>query len=320
MPDINPADYLPGTLIHNHPDWKYHAAPGLSSSAVKCFVNKSPRHYQYFYLDQLGAKRETESMQLGTLVHCLVLEPDTFEQRYEREIQADDYGSVINTVPEMRDYCRQHGLATVGLKQELVQRILEHDPNALVWDVMKSRQRQGKCRIVSAELWDKARWMRDSVFSNATAASLLCDGHPEVSVWGNYRGELVKCRCDWLREDGASLDLKTCQNASPDKFARDVANFGYGLQEVHYVNTLNSSGHPCELFAFVAVESEPPYLTQVYTLDNISRQLCRNRYDRALDELNEYRLRNQWPGYGSDDEVLELSLPAWHRKQLETAA
>lgn len=320
MPDINPADYQPGTLIHNHPDSKYHAAPGLSSSAIKCFVNRSPRHYQYFYLEKLGEKRETEAMLLGTLVHCLVLEPDTFEQRYERAIQADDYDNLLKTVPELRNYCLKHGLANVGLKQELVQRIMEHKPDAPVWEVMQQRQRQSKRKIVSAELWDKARWMRDSVYSNATAASLLCDGHPEVSVWGSYRRELVKCRCDWLRDDGACLDLKTCKDASPDRFGKDIATLGYGLQEVHYVNTLNTSGRRCDLFAFIAVESEPPYLTQAYTLDDTSRQLCRDRYDRALDDLAEYRRLNQWPGYGSDDEVLELSLPFWHRKQLEAAA
>ena len=44
--DVNPSDYPAGTVIHNHPDWKYHAAPGLSSSALKTFVKQSPRHYQ----------------------------------------------------------------------------------------------------------------------------------------------------------------------------------------------------------------------------------------------------------------------------------
>ena len=319
MPDINPADYQPGTVIHNHHDYKYHAAPGLSSTAVKCFVNQSPQHYKYFYLDKLGEKRETDALLLGTLVHCLVLEPDKFEQRYERALQAGEYDNVIKTVPEMRNYCREKGIASVGLKQELVQRIIEHQPDAPVWDVMQSRQRQSKRRTVNAEMWDRAHRMRDSVCNNHAAANLLCDGSPEVSVWGSYHDELVKCRGDWLRKDGVCIDLKTCSCASRDKFGRDCANFGYGLQQVHYMNTLNSAGLTCELFAFVAVESEPPYLSQVYMLDDYSRQVCHDRYDRALDQLAECRRTNRWPGY-SPDGVSELVMPPWYRKQLEQAA
>ena len=317
---VNPSDYPAGTTIHNHPDWKYHAAPGLSSSAIKCFVKQSPRHYQWRYVLQQAGRKETDAMLLGTLVHCLVLEGGQFESRYEQELKPEDYPDAMRTVPELKKYCEKHKLPTTGVKQELVQRIIGHNPAAQVWDTLVNRRRQSRKQVVKPELWDKARYMRDGVLANEEAADLLEMGEPELSVWGQHEptGQLVKCRADWFRLDGICADLKTCACSSPSEFARDCAKFGYDLQEVHYTTTLNSAGKHCNLFAFIAVESEPPYLCQVYQLDNRSIELATARYEKAMQDLKECKALNQWPGYA--DTVSTIALPGWHLKQLEAVA
>lgn len=318
---INPSDYPPGTIIRNHPDWKYHAAPGLSSSAVKTFVKQSPRHYYLRYVLQEAERKESDAMLLGTLVHCLVLEGEQFESRYEQELSAGEYPDAMKTVPDLKKYCEQHQLATTGVKQELVQRILDYDTEAPVWDVMLNRQRQSKKRIVKAELWDKARRMRDGVLDNEDAVELLRQGEPELSVWGEHEatGQLLKCRADWFRTDGICADLKTCACSSPEQFAKDCAKFGYDLQQVHYTTTLNSTETcHCNLFAFIAVESEPPYLCQVYELDSRSIELATLRYEKALKDLEACKTFDEWPGYA--ETVSTLSLPVWHLKQMERAA
>lgn len=316
MATINPSDYVPNTVIHHHPDWKYHAAPGLSSSAVKCFVNQSPQHYYQRYVIQKFHRKETDAMLLGTLVHCLVLEGGQFESRYEQELNLEDHPDALRTVHDLKRYCEQHGLATGGVKQELVQRILEHDRNAPVWDVFLNRQRERRKRIVKAAMWDKARYMRDGVLSNGDAAEILRVGEPELSAWGEHEatGQLIKCRADWFRPDGICADLKTCPCSSPHEFARDCAKFGYGLQEVHYTTTLNSAGQNCNLFAFIVVESEPPFLCQVYQLDKRSREYYQRRYDTALNDIEECNFSGNWPGYAKP--ISTLSIPGWHLKQM----
>ncbi len=318
--ETNPSDYQPGTLIHNHPDWKYHAAPGLSSTQVKCFVNQSPRHYQWRYILNMTEHKESDAMLLGTLTHCLVLEPNEFERRFEQELQLEDYQDVLRTVPELKAYCDKNNLQTTGVKQELIKRVMDHDNKAPVWDVMLSRQKESKKRIVSSGLWDKARMMRDGVFSNPDATVLFSQGDGEVSAWGTHEatGQLIKCRSDWLRADGVCTDLKTCGCASPDSFARDCARYGYALQEAHYTQTLNSAGIDCNLFIFVAVESEAPYLCQVYTLDDRSRSVAETRYEKAMMQLAQCQQSDKWPGYA--EPISELSLPGWHLKQLENVA
>lgn len=318
--ETNPSDYQSKMVIHNHPDWKYHSAPGLSSTQVKCFVNQSPRHYQWRYLQNRTDHKESDAMLLGTLTHCLVLEPNEFERRYEQELNPEDHANILRTVPELKAYCEKNHLQTTGIKQELIRRVMDHDDNAPVWEVMLSRQKENKKRIITSGLWDKARTIRDGVFDNPDAASLFSQGESEVSVWGTHKetDQLIKCRPDWLRADGVCTDLKTCGCASPDSFARDCARYGYALQETHYTNTLNSAGIDCNLFVFVAVESEPPYLCQVYSLDDRSRSLASRRYETAMTRLTECQQSNLWPGYA--EPISELSLPGWHLKQLESVA
>ena len=316
----NPSDYQSGTIIHHHPDWKYHAAPGVSSSAIKTFVNQSPRHYHQRYVLQQTDRKETDAMLLGTLVHCLVLEGDQFESRYEQGLNADDFPDAMRTVPELKKYLEQNNLPTTGVKQELIQRIIEHNPAAQIWDTLVNRQRKSKKRIVKAELWDRARRMRDGVLDNGDAADLLKVGEPELSVWGTHEptGQLIKCRADWYRPDGICADLKTCACSSPEQFAKDCARFGYDLQEAHYTTTINSAGKPCSLFAFIAVESEAPYLCQVYELDSRSRDLAKRRYGKAMKDLEECKTFDHWPGYAEN--ISTLSLPGWYLKQMECVA
>jgi hypothetical protein len=66
-----------GTKIDNA---EYHAAPRLSWSKFKVFL-KSPLEYKHRFLDG-NDPGPTAAMQLGSLVHCLVLEPELFNRDY----------------------------------------------------------------------------------------------------------------------------------------------------------------------------------------------------------------------------------------------
>jgi len=312
-------DYVPGTIITNHPDAKYHTAPGLSSGAIRVFARRSPLHYQKLYLNKGIIRKETDAMLQGSLVHCLVLEPNSFEQRYEKEIDPDDYPNAMRTVPELKKYCEQHRLATTGVKVELINRIIAHDPDAPVWDVMKARQLNSRKRIIKAGLWDNARRMRDGVYNNPEAANLFSKGQPEVSVWGEFEptGQMTKCRCDWLRPDGVTIDLKTCGCASPEAFSKACADHDYAIQQVHYMQTLSSAGHPQDYFVFLAVENEEPYICQPYYLDDKSVGLSEDFYANAMEKLRACLETDTWPTY---TDQTELTLPIWKLKQLEQAA
>ncbi|WP_257284884.1 PD-(D/E)XK nuclease-like domain-containing protein, partial [Endozoicomonas sp. SESOKO1] len=222
-------------------------------------------------------------------------------------------GETLCTVADIRQWLKDRNLSAGGNKSELIDRAIRHDPQVKILSVLEAKQKDGRKKVIKPEVFDQAKAMAASVRQHPDAQQLLSEGEPEVSVWGQHddTGLLTKCRPDWLR-DGICVDLKTCGCASPRTFGRQVCDFGYDLQQAHYLNTLNSAGIPVEVFAFIAVESEPPYLTQVYILDNEHAAMAVRRWHQVMCDLYECQQQDRWPGY--TDEV-ELPLPGWYARQ-----
>ena len=304
-------DCVPGTVIYHHPEHSYRKRPGVTATQVKTFALQSPAHYHHRYLGEPLNRAESAAMVLGSLVHCLVLEPEQVECRYTTTVEADD--QTLCTVADIRQWLKDHNLSAGGNKSELIERAVAHNPDVKILSVLETKQKDGKKKVIKPDVFDQARRMADSVRQHPDAQQLLAEGEPEVSVWGQHddTGLLTKCRPDWLR-DGICADLKTCGCAAPRAFGRSVIDYGYDLQQAHYLNTLNSAGIPVEVFAFIAVESEPPYLTQVYMLDSEDAGTAVQRWHQVMCELYECQQLNRWPGY--TDEV-ELTLPGWYANQ-----
>lgn len=316
MSDVETIDIKPGLLLDHYSNADYHVAPGLSSSAVRCFYQKSARHYYHYYVLQEVKKKETEALFLGTLVHSLILEPDNFYENYKQEPNKEDYPNALNTVSDLVAYCEQHGLETGGKKAELIKRVLAHDNTVPIWALMNCPNDHDKRVIIKKEMWEKCHSMRDSVFSHPQISALFSDGRAEVSVWGqdNKTGLLTKCRCDWLRNDGIVIDLKTSVSSSPDGFSLECAKYNYALQQAHYMNTLATAGYPQSEFLFVVVEKEPPFLCQCYVLDKHSVKIAEQAYQQTLQHIFRCHNDDQWPPYTDDT---ALSLPVWKLNEMD---
>ena len=316
MHRYTPEDFTPGLVAYGHPEHSYRSAPGLSSTQIKSFTLKSPAHFHHELTSEPVARRQSDALLLGSMVHCLVLEPGQFDRRYPRAPRIEDYPQALQRADDLRDFCRNHNLKVGGSKEELTERILKHHPDTLIWSqIVLNSEARG--RAFKGELIDQARRMADSVLGHPQASRLLSQGEAEVSVWGEHpgSGELIKCRCDWLRKDsGLCIDLKTTDCASPAAFSRSIGKYGYHLQQAHYLATLNSAGIHCDAFVFIAVENEPPYVVQVYCLDRQSCEIANNRWDDAMTRLHRCQSEDVWPAY--TDET-SLSLPAWMIRQMK---
>ncbi len=306
------ADYQPGTIIYHHPEHHYRRAPGISASEVKVFANECPAHYQHRFLGEPAIRTESAAMVLGSMVHNLVLEPHVFDQRYLVQPEPGELDLV--TVPQLKAWLKDHNLNQAGNKSELIERILQQDPDAPVWAAMEEKRKQSKKKTVKPELMEQAHYMAESVLSNPQARQLLSRGDAEVSVWGKHEetGLLIKARPDWLRE-GICIDLKTCACSSPQAFGRDFVKYGYDLQQAHYTSTLTSAGIEIRAFAFIAVENEPPFITQVYLLNNEGIKAAFRRWEGIMKRLAECLEKDEWPGYA--DGETELTLPRWYYQQ-----
>ena len=112
------------------------------------------------------------------------------------------------------------------------------------------------------------------------------------------------------REKGVIVDLKTTRDASPDGFAKSVAQYRYHVQAAFYSDGYKAAfGEAPRGFVFIAVETEPPYLVAVYVASETMTSRGRIEYQTDLDTFRECLATDTWPGYSSSP--LTLDLPKW---------
>lgn len=253
------------------PEVTYHADPALSQSAAKVLLD-CPARYRW----QLDNPPPFKGVfDFGHAAHAKVL--------------GVGLDLVIIDAPDWRTKAAQEAKAEAHATGRVP--LLRKD--AATVDAMAAR----------LEAHDGAR------------AILTSEGMAEQSMWWLDEQTGIECRgrIDWLAEVGGGLaivDYKTTGDASPDGFAKSVANYGYRLQAAHYIDGLAAiTSIPDAPFVFIAQEKEPPHLVGLYTLADYDVQTGRDRMRTALDLLAHCRAHDEWPGYSPD--IQTLTLPRW---------
>ena len=252
-------------IYKNLPAEQYFAEDRINNSGLK-LIARTPAHYKY-YKEHQQEKPPTPQMQLGTAVHCAVLEPATFKDRY--------------TVAPACDKRTKEGKA--------------------IWADLEA----SKKLILSASDYELVEGMSQSVLNHETASKLLAAGDPEVTIFTDIEGIPAKARLDWYR-NGIILDLKTTADASPDQFSRSCASFGYSLQCAWYLDCCQAIGIEAHTMIFVVVESNNPFLCTAYELDEVSIEWGRDHYRSALSKYRECMTLDDWPGFPSGISTISL--------------
>lgn len=217
-----------------------------------------------------------------------------------------------------QEYGRPYVLSTsTASRHEMAAWLNANGKNVRLWsDVLAEWTENNPGRIVlTPETWDQLHAMANAVHSHPAAGALLtgCPGEAEKSVYWNdaITGVLCRCRPDWWRDDNVIVDLKTTEDASPEGFAKSMANYRYDVQAAYYMDGIQKATRKRpKAFVFIAVEKKPPYGVGVYVLDADSLELGRAQYQHDLRIYAECVRTGEWPGYG--DKIQTISLPAWH--------
>ena len=257
---------------HDLTNAEYHASPAISKSGLD-LIRKAPALYRW---RQANPTEQTPAMRLGSLTHTAVLEP---------------HYHYLNTIvrPEGIDRRTSAGKAD--------------------WAAFEI-EADGK-EILTSEEMSKLAAIRDAVHNHPAAAKALA-GSPaiEQSIFWDADGIACRCRPDAVTEKGVIVDLKTTRDASPEEFARSIAQYRYHVQSAFYSDGYRAAfGEPPRGFVFIAVETEPPYLVAVYVASEAMTQRGRIDYQTDLDTFRWCRDHNDWPGYSGHP--LTIDLPKW---------
>jgi len=231
---------------------------------------RSPAH---FVASKETFREPTPAMRLGTAVHTLILEPHKFEEE-------------IAVMPKFDKR------TTVGKKA------IEE------WE----SENTGKC-IIDAFQYERAKQIAESVREHPFFVERMDNGIAETTLLWEQYGVQCKARLDY-RKGNTIFDIKTCQDASPEGFAKQIANFQYHIQAAHYsMGWRRVSGERLERFVFVAVESDFPHMVGIYTLDRNSLTAGQMMMERAAKAYQHVLNGKVEKNYTS--KVVEISIPSW---------
>lgn len=258
----------------------YHAGPGISKSGMD-WIAKCPALYRAKYITREIDDKETAAIAIGKATHLAVFQPEVF----------------LNEVAVAPDINRR----TKAGKEE--------------WEEFV-QESAGKI-ILRPDEHDQVRYIADAVHNHPIASGVLREGQAETSIFSidEQTRELIKVRPDWMHQE-LLVDLKSILNASPDYFSREMFNRRYFVQAPFYLDTANQQyGNRFDNFLFICAEKEPPYLVEVYLIDQESLSAGRAEYRRCLDLYHGCRTTDTWPCY-SGGKVKEIGMPLWALNQL----
>ena len=200
----------------------------------------------------------TSAMELGTLVHCLILEPDKFQERY---IILDDKAiskEIGGTRPTATKKYKEWLLALTELNKDKI--FITHKEKAIA----------------------------DKIYRNCAMSGIIdtyfTGGEAEVTMRGVAKGYDQEfdglCIIDY-DTDFQSIDLKTTSKPL-HKFKFDANELGYDIQ-ASVTNSLNQKE-----FVFVVVQTVQPYDIGIFTCSDFFMKRGKEKVNKALDNYKSY--------------------------------
>ncbi|MFZ9326279.1 MAG: PD-(D/E)XK nuclease-like domain-containing protein [Polynucleobacter sp.] len=272
-------------ISYQQSDASYRADPGQAQSYVK-HILKSPAHYKA----ALGRKfSPTLSMQIGSALHCLVLEG---EEQFNRDfiLKPDDIS-----------------LTTVKGKE---------------WRA----ENKGKTILSKTDQfasWDAVHGMADSLRRLEWFNPNQKDYRKfnELSLYWEADELDCKCRLDRLilEDDKAIiLDLKTTDSVDSKDFLKKViGSMNYLFQAAWYVEGTQAAFKVPASFVFVGIERTAPYATKVFEISEEMIWEGLQQTTAARQLLVECQRGRHWEPPAIEHEV--LTLPPWFASPVASA-
>ena len=239
-------------------------------------------------------------MRQGSLVDCIITEPDSFEERY-----------VVKPADLPKRPTETQLTTGESSKPGTKARAAWEDAQAREAEWAKWEEESEGREVVSAEWVERAEQIRDVLLTDSEIGPRLRDATlscQEGWQWSNPELGLCLYKPDLETEGGGLWDLKKTQSANPRKFGRLAYDFGYDLQLAHYHDGYQSRhwGPPSEA-GIIAYEFEPPF---DYAILPFSSELLlhgEERRQKAHQRIREWHKSSCPASYG----LATLELPPW---------
>jgi len=242
----------------------------LNFSSLK-EIDRSPAHFKY----KLEHKEpSTPAMAFGSLVHCLILEPQTLADRYIEAPKCDRRTKEGKAIYEAF-------LSTSNGKE-----------------------------VVSSDDMAQAQEIAKIVLSSAEVQKIISQGKAEQTLEGIIDGVEMKGRLDFIA-DSFILDVKTCQDANPKSksfsaFSKSIHKFHYDAQAYIYQALVRQSTGKTLPYIFLAIEKEAPYGFALYHLPAEYLEIGQKKVEKWLRSYKKCLADDFWPCYEKAIQKIEI--------------
>lgn len=273
--------------IYDIPAAEYHQDVwAVSASMLKEFAADSLMFHKRYNLKTVPRKESTPAMAMGTLVHAMLLEPDTVH----------DVGVVI---PD--DFITESGARSASKA-------------ARAW---QQEQELAGLLTFKADEWGAAMNAAQAAKTALLTEGIDFDGcQCEQSIYWQDDGIDYRCRLDMVPKKRLIVDLKVMASAHPTFVDRQVANLKHWLQQAHYIEGYKAHfGHE-PTFVFLVVEPKEPHNVAVYRLEFKAKErisYAEESVYQRLEIINRFKRcresgdwRNKW-----SKEIQYLTAKPW---------
>ena len=254
----------------------YHASKGISNSQMNYLLPPySPKQFWYQCLSGKVKHEDKTHFNLGTAVHTLAFEPETFKDRFYTVVEVPKRNSTLGKA------------AFAAMERTAAGRLI------------LDRAEQEEVFEMAASITSHAVWKSINIKG----------GNIEDSIAWLESGTLLRSRPDFYNEE-IIVDLKTTKDSSPHSFQRAVTDYAYNRQAALAIDGLTElTGRTYKNVVLFVVDKNPPYPVRCYVLTETAIEQGRYEYKYAAETYRNCVENNQWPDH---PQIIEdMDIPSW---------
>lgn len=308
------ADCPPPGIYQDVPFEQYASWRAINSGVVK-WMKVSPKHGQAALNGEIRSD-DTRSMKLGRAIHCRILEPDTFADRFivsrncEAELKSGDrkgHQCGCNATflgLDGRFYCGKHSPQECDTSREII-----------------TAEEGVKCERVALSLKD-----------HPACKLIRRKGWSETSIVWEHAGMKMKGRMDRHCGEGPRpivLDIKKCRvgYGTTEECQKAILNYDYHIQAAGYCKGAEQVTGDMPEFIWVFVEDGPPFDVQIKPASPQDIEIGWHFLKSAVEAYKYAIEANDVFGYvkmttAGNETITNIhpgGLPAWYVKQCQQA-
>ena len=298
-------------------DKEYHELNAISQSSLKTFI-ENRKLYEYCYVLGLGTSKSSKAMDLGSVNHTLIFEPEEFHNRYayfEGQLPTASanmqkfYELVFADEVAMTKedaYCNCY--STKGKKAEQIKTLATDLYHSLL-PYYKFQKEHGGKELLAPDDERVARGMVEVLYQHEGVRKTLLAGRcsntyqffkelvitttlPHLSK-RLLKGKIDEMHLDLENQVVYAYDYKTTRAKNTDSFKGSARFYGYDIQESFYVVLIkdwvkrNFNVDVRVIFRFIPQLNVVPYnVLDVVEFEESDREYAYTKWSEALKELD----------------------------------